>query len=85
MSEKLRRNLTTALIVCYIVFYFAFPGTAATRYLGLICACFLSLIISGVYAWTHRDDKSILRAEAIADALIIIVAVILYIRYLRVI
>ena len=85
MSEKLRRNLTTALIVCYIVFYFAFSGTAAARYFGLICACFLSLIISGVYAWTHRDDKSILRAEAIADAIIIVFAVFIYIKYLRVI
>ena len=85
MSEKLRRNLTTALIVCYIVFFFAFAGTAAARYFGRICVCFLSLIISGVYAWTHRDDKSILRAEAIADALIIIFAVFIYIRYLRVI
>ncbi len=71
MSESLKLKILTFFVVLYFVFYYAFSHVEGAKYYGLLALCIVALIFSLVTCLTHRDDKRVLRAEMLADIIIL--------------
>ncbi len=76
MSQKVRRTIEWIILVLFFGTIIVFSENPTIKYLGILIAAILYLILSVIYIFTNRPiDQSMFRREAITDMLVLFVII----------